>query len=110
MTPERITELASVGLTPEDCELTPFDVADFLETADDAIEYLKIVLEENDQAALLTALGDIARSKGMAEIAARTGLGRESLYKSLRADAQPRFDTIVRIINALGYKLTLVPH
>ena len=73
---------------------------------DEAIaEYLTIVIEENDPAALADALGTIARARGMTEIARASGIGREALYKALRPNAQPRFDTIARVCNALGVRL-----
>ncbi|MDR0480139.1 MAG: putative addiction module antidote protein [Burkholderiaceae bacterium] len=90
-------------------ELPVFDVAEHL-TDDQAIaEYLSIVLEENDPAALAEALGDIARARGMTEIARESGLAREALYKALRPASQPRFDTISRVCDALGLKLTVAP-
>jgi probable addiction module antidote protein len=68
-------------------------------------EYLNQVLEEGDDALLAEALGDIARAKGMAQIAQTTGITREALYKALRPNAKPRFDTINKVIGALGIKL-----
>ncbi|MCF8166146.1 MAG: putative addiction module antidote protein [Rhodoferax sp.] len=68
-------------------------------------EYLNQVLEEGDDALLAEALGDIARAKGMAQIAQTTGITREALYKALRPNAKPRFDTISKVIGALGIKL-----
>ena len=86
-------------------DLPEFDMAEHL-TDDVAIaEYLTIVLEENDPSALADALGTIARARGMGEIAKASGIGREALYKALRPNAQPRFDTIARVCNALGVKL-----
>ena len=88
-------------------ELPVFDVTEHL-TDDQAIaEYLSIVLEENDPAALAEALGDIARARGMTEIAKASGLAREALYKALRPSSQPRFDTISRVCDALGLKLSV---
>ena len=63
------------------------------------------MLEEGDDALLAEALGDIARAKGMAQIAQTTGITREALYKALRPNAKPRFDTISKVIGALGIKL-----
>ena len=68
-------------------------------------EYLTVVLEENDPAALADALGTVARARGMTEIAKASGMTREALYKALRADAHPRFETISRVCAALGVKL-----
>ena len=68
-------------------------------------EYLTVVLEENDPAALADALGTVARARGMTEIAKASGMTREALYKALRPDAHPRFETISRVCAALGVKL-----
>ena len=67
--------------------------------------YLTDILTANDPALLAAALGDIARARGMSEIARASGITREALYKALRADAQPRFDTVSRVCAALGVKL-----
>lgn len=87
-------------------ELPEFDIAEHLEDDRAIAEYLTLVLEENDPALLAAALGDVARARGMTEIARASGIAREALYKALRADAQPRFD---RVCAALGVKLTAVP-
>ena len=87
-------------------ELLPFDAARYL-TNDAAIaEYMTAVLETDDSDLLLLALGDVARARGMAQIAKETGLGRESLYKALAPGAKPRFDTVMKVARALGVKLT----
>ena len=87
-------------------KLVPFDAARYL-TNDDAIaEYMNAVLETGDSDHLLLALGDIARARGMAQVAKDTGLGRESLYKALAPGAKPRFDTVLKVARALGVKLT----
>ncbi len=86
-------------------ELPEFDIAEHLPDDQAIAEYLTIVLEENDPAALADALGTIARARGMTEIAKASGLGREALYKALRPNAQPRFDTVSRVCAALGVKL-----
>jgi probable addiction module antidote protein len=67
------------------------------------------VLEENDPDLLLLALGDVARAKGMAQVAKDAGLGRESLYKALTPGAKPRFDTVLKVAKALGVKFTAQP-
>jgi len=90
-------------------DLPEFDVTEYLEDDQAIAEYLTIVIEENDPALLAAALGDIARARGMSEIAQTTGLAREALYKALRPDAQPRFDTINRVCHALGVKLVAQP-
>ena len=87
-------------------KLLPFDAARYL-TDDAAIaEYMTAVLEADDTDLLLVALGDIARARGMAQIAKDTGLGRESLYKALAPGAKPRFDTVLKVARALGIKLS----
>jgi probable addiction module antidote protein len=86
-------------------ELPDFDFSEHLDSEQAVAEYLNVILEGNDPALLAAALGDIARARGMTEIAKALGLGREALYKALRPDAQPRFDTISRVCAALGVKL-----
>jgi len=87
-------------------KLLPFDAARYL-TDDKAIaEYMSVILNTNDPELLLAALGDIARAKGMAQVARDSGLGRESLYKALAPGAKPRFDTVLKVTRALGVKLT----
>ena len=90
-------------------ELPEFDMAEHLEDEKAIADYLTLVMEENDPALLAAALGDIARARGMTDIARASGIAREALYKALRSDAQPRFDTVQRVLTALGVKLTAVP-
>ncbi len=82
-----------------------WDPAEYLETEEDMAAYLEAALEEGDAALIAAALGDIARAKGMTQIARETGLGRESLYKALSPEGNPEFTTILKVINALGLKL-----
>ena len=86
-------------------ELPSFDAAQYLDSDEAIAEYLTSILEENNPGLLAAALGDIARARGMTEIARGSGLAREALYKALKPDAQPRFDTIARVCKALGVKL-----
>jgi len=86
-------------------ELPEFDMAEHLPDQQAIAEYLTIVLEENDPAEFAHALGTIARARGMTEIARASGITREALYRALRPDAQPRFDTVSRVCAALGVKL-----
>jgi probable addiction module antidote protein len=86
-------------------DLPDFDFSEHLDSDQAMAEYLTVILEENDPALLAAALGDIARARGMSEIAKASGLTREALYKALRPDAQPRFDTVSRVCAALGVKL-----
>jgi probable addiction module antidote protein len=85
----------------------PYDVAEFLETPEEMAAYLEAYIEESegDAAFIAKALGDIARAKGMTQVARETGLSRESLYKALSGDRSPSFDTILKVISALGLKL-----
>ena len=86
-------------------DLPEFDFSEHLDSEQAMAEYLTVVLEDNDPSLLAAALGDIARARGMSEIARASGITREALYKALRHDAQPRFDTISRVCTALGVKL-----
>ncbi len=83
----------------------PWDAAAGLKTDEDIAGYLEAVFEDGDPALVAAALGDIARSKGMAKIAKATGLGRESLYKALSADGNPQLTTVLKVMRALGLKL-----
>lgn len=81
-----------------------WDAAEHLKTDEDMAAYLDAALEEGDPA-LAAALGDIARAKGMTEIARETGLGRESLYKALSPEGNPEFSTVLKVVRALGLRL-----
>ena len=83
----------------------PWDAAEHLETDEDMAAYLEAALESGDASLVAAALGDIARAKGMTEIAREAGLGRESLYKALSPEGNPEFATILKVMNALGLKL-----
>jgi probable addiction module antidote protein len=83
----------------------PWDAAEHLETEVDMALYLEAALEDGDPALVAAALGDIARAKGMSEIARETGLGRESLYKALSPEGNPEFATVLKVIRALGLRL-----
>ncbi|MGH7797848.1 MAG: addiction module antidote protein [Candidatus Binatia bacterium] len=83
----------------------PWDAAEHLTTEDDMAAYLEAALEDGDPALIAAALGDIARAKGMSQIARETGLGRESLYKALSPDGNPEFSTVLKVVRALGLRL-----
>ena len=85
----------------------PFDAANYLNSEEDIAAYLSVVMEDGDPALLGAALGDIARSRGMTQLARDTGLSRESLYKSLSGERAPNSDTLFKVIKALGFQLTL---
>lgn len=87
----------------------PFDMANYLNREEEIAEYLRQVLEDNDPAELASALGDIARARGMTQLARDTGLSRESLYKSLSGERAPSSETLFKVIHAMGFKLTLQP-
>ncbi len=90
-------------------KLLPFDAARYL-TNDVAIaEYMSAVLETGDTDLLLLALSDVARARGMAQVAKDAGLGRESLYKALAPGAKPRFDTVMKVMAALGIQMQALP-
>jgi probable addiction module antidote protein len=86
---------------------TPYDVAEHLRTPEEMAAYLDAWLEEapDDAAGIARALGDIARAKGMAQVAKDAGLSRESLYRALSAEGNPSFATILKVAKALGLKL-----
>ncbi len=85
---------------------TRFDSSEYIETQEDAIEYLAAALETGDASFIATSIRDVARAHGMTEIARQTGLSRENLYRSLNGDTKTEFDTIMRVLTALGVKLT----
>ena len=84
-----------------------FDVAEHLRTPEEMAAYLEATLEDSggDAAAIASALGDIARARGMSQVARDAGLSRESLYKALSGDRNPDFQTILKVVRALGMKL-----
>jgi probable addiction module antidote protein len=86
-------------------DLPEFDAARYLDNETTIAAYLTDILEANDAALLAAALGDIARARGMTEIARSAGITREALYKALRPDSSPRFDTVNRVCAALGVRL-----
>lgn len=85
----------------------PFDSADYIDTPEAVAAYLEAALEDGDAQLIAATLGDIARSKGMAIIAERTGLAREALYKSLSADGNPRLTTLLGVLKAMGLRLSV---
>jgi probable addiction module antidote protein len=87
-------------------KLVPFDAARYLGSEEAIAEYMSAVLEADDPDLLLMALGDVARAKGMAQVAKDAGLGRESLYKALTPGAKPRFDTVLKVAKALGVRFS----
>lgn len=90
-------------------ELPDFDMAEMLNNEEDILVYLNSVIEENNPAELAHALGIIAKAKGISKVAQDTGITREALYKALKSNSAPRFDTINRVLNAFGLKLQVSP-
>ena len=90
-------------------KLAPFDPASYLDSEETIAEYLTAALEDENPDVLLSALADVAKARGMAQVARDAGLGRESLYKALAPGAHPRHETIAAVMRALGVHLTAVP-
>ncbi|NTS33118.1 putative addiction module antidote protein [Phyllobacterium sp. BT25] len=88
-------------------EFTKFDASEFLDSDDMIAEYLAAALEDGNPEVFIAALGDVAKARGMAKIAEVSGLGRESLYKALRPSSKLRYETVQKIVSALGVKLTV---
>lgn len=88
-------------------KLRKWDIVEHLKTEEDMVMYLQACMDEagDDAAFIAAALGDIARAKGMTQLAKDTGLGRESLYKALSGEGNPSFGTILKVMHALGIKL-----
>lgn len=90
-------------------ETSKFDIADYLDSNEIIAEYLNTVLEEGDNSEIITAIGYIAKSIGMTKIAEETGLSRPSLYKALSDGAKPQFETIMKVLRAIGGQITISP-
>jgi len=88
-------------------ELIKWDSADHLKTKEDVAAYLEAVFEDGDSTLITHALGVVARAEGMTEVAKQTGLTRASLYKALSGDGNPEFSTVLKVVQALGLKMTV---
>ena len=90
---------------------TPYDVAEHLRTPEDIVAYLEASIEEaeGDAAFIAKALGDVARAKGLSQVAQDSGLSRESLDEAFSGEHVPAFDIVLKVVNALGLKLTIGP-
>ncbi len=86
-----------------------YDAGEYWETEEDMAAYIQAAFEDGDPAVVIQALGNIARARGMSEIARKTGLRRESLYKALSADGNPEFATVLKVVQALDIKLNAEP-
>lgn len=87
--------------------LKEFDTSEHLKTPEDIVDYLNAIIAKDDQELFLAALGDVAKAIGMTQIAQKTGLGRESLYKTFSGKANPRFETINAVLKAMGASIQL---
>ena len=87
--------------------VTKFDIAEYLDDDEMIVEYLNTALEEGEIEDLITAIGHVAKARGMSIIAADTGMSRPSLYKALAKGSKPQFETIMKVIKALGGNLTV---
>ncbi len=90
-------------------KLAQFDAAEYLDNEAVIAEYLNTALEDENPDMFLVAISDVAKARGMAQLAKDTGLGRESLYKALAPGAKPRYDTVLKLIRALGVELHAAP-
>ena len=90
-------------------EITKFDIADYLENEEMIAEYLNTVLEDGNSSDLIVAIGHIAKSIGMTKIAEKTGMSRPSLYKALSDGAKPQFETIMKVLRAIGGQINVKP-
>ncbi len=90
-------------------DLPEFDITEHMDSEEAIAAYLTMVIEENNPSELAHALGVVARARGMTQVAREAGLGREALYKALRPNAHPRFETVAKVCSALGVKLVAQP-
>lgn len=90
-------------------KFSTFDAADYLDNEETIAEYITAALDDPNPDVFLTAVRDVARARGMAQLAKDAGLGRESLYKALTPGAKPRYDTMLKLLHALGVKLSATP-
>jgi probable addiction module antidote protein len=88
---------------------SPFNIADYLNNQEMIVAYLNQVLEEGDEQDLLVAIGHVAKAIGMTQIAEETGMSRSSLYKALSEESKPRFETMVKVLRAVGGEIQIVP-
>lgn len=88
---------------------TKFDVADYLDSNEMIAEYLNAILEDGDNEQLIIAIGNIAKSIGMTKIAEDTGMSRPSLYKALSEGAKPQFETVIKVLKAIGGQIKINP-
>lgn len=90
-------------------QVAPFDAADYLDSEETIAEFLAIAAEDETPGVFMRAIEAVAKARGMAQVAQASGLSRESLYKALSPGAQPRFETVRRVLNALGAEVAIIP-
>jgi probable addiction module antidote protein len=95
--------------TIKTADLPMFDAADYLKTEQDCADYLSVVLEDGDPALVAAALGDVARARGMTQVARDSGLTREGLYKALSSQGNPSFSTVMKVMHAMGLQISVQP-
>ncbi|PJO48232.1 putative addiction module antidote protein [Ochrobactrum sp. MYb29] len=88
-------------------EFTDFDVSEYLDSDEAMMEYLALAMDDNEPNVFISALGHVAKARGIANVAEASGLGRESLYKSLKPGSKLRYETVQRILHALGFRLAV---
>ena len=88
-------------------QLKEFDIVDFLDSDEALVEYLNVALETNDPKYFTKALGNVARAKGMSSVSEDTGLGRQSLYRALSGEGNPRIDTLFKVLESLDIRLAV---
>ena len=86
-----------------------YDTVDYLKTEEDIAAYFEAAIEDGDPALIVAALGDIARARNMSQLARKTGMTREGLYKALSKDGNPSFATVSKVAQALGLRITVIP-
>ena len=91
-------------------ETRKWDVTEYLDTEERIALFLEAVFEDGDPASIAAAIGDVARARGMTNVARDSGLSRENLYKTLSENGNPEFSTVLKVIKALGFGLTITPH
>ncbi|MDP9837639.1 putative addiction module antidote protein [Neorhizobium huautlense] len=86
---------------------SPFEIADYLDTPEDMLDYLELAMGNENPNVFIAALGHVAKARGMSEVAELSGLGRESLYKALKSGSKLRYETVQKVVQALGFRLSL---
>ncbi|MBO0140444.1 putative addiction module antidote protein [Agrobacterium sp. Ap1] len=88
-------------------EISTFEIADYLDSPDAMLEYLELAMEDENPDVFIAALGHVAKARGMSQVAELSGLGRESLYKALKSGSKLRYETVQKVVQALGFRLSL---